>query len=380
MSFSLTLTLSLTLFFRALHPAFSESVCNDKVNNRHARHRHRPIVGILLSLLVVALLSSCRPGNERLFRETRKAMYTVTTITVSAATDETARRAIDAAFLALDRIEKLMNYYSKDSEVSEINRNAGVRPVRVSPETFEVVGKSVFVAENTEGAFDITLGPVIEAWDFEKKTVPGKGEINERMKRVGYRNIVLDSRQRTVFLKKGGMQINLGGILKGFAADRAVDVLRKNGIRSGIVAIGGDIRAFGNRPGGEPWKVGVQNPRQTGKDDEILATVDLTDKAISTAGDYERYYILDGVRYHHILDPKTGYPAKGCRSVTVVAADGIAADGFDTGLFVLGPAKALSILGKLGLDGIVVDEDGKVFVTDGIKGSVSLRHVKAQGS
>ncbi|HWR89689.1 MAG TPA: FAD:protein FMN transferase, partial [Dissulfurispiraceae bacterium] len=224
------------------------------------------------------------------------------------------------------------------------------------------------------------LGQVIESWDFEKKTIPGKEEINEKMIRVGYRNIILDRGQRTVFLKKGGMQINLGGILKGYAADKAVDVLRENGIRSGIVAIGGDIRAFGSRPGGEPWKVGVQNPRQTGKDDEILATVNLTDRAISTAGDYERYYIRDGVRYHHILDPKTGYPAKGCRSVTVIAADGITADGFDTGLFVLGPAKALSILGKLGLDGIVVDEDGKVFVTDGIKGSVSLRHVKAQGS
>jgi thiamine biosynthesis lipoprotein len=299
-------------------------------------------------------------------------MYTLTTITTVSDSAEKSQRAIEAAFRELDRLEKMLNYYDNSSEIAAINSNAGIRPVKVSPETMELIAYSIYVAQNTGGAFDITMGPVISLWDFKKRTMPDNNKLKARLDEIGYKKIVLDKKASTAFLRQKGMEINLGGILKGYAAEKAADMLKRNAIKSGIVAVAGDIQTFGTKPDSSLWNVGVQNPRQTGKDDGLLAVADLKDKAISTAGDYEQFFIRDGIRYHHILSTQTGYPVSECRSVTVIADKGIAADGFDTAIFILGPKKGMEVMKKLGLDGIIVDKMGNVTVTEGIRKNVRL--------
>lgn len=327
-----------------------------------------PLIGILFS--VFCILYSCSPAKERgskVYKETRTSIYTIVTITVSSDSETKAQKAIGAAFKEIERISKLLNFYSEDSEVSLINRHAGERPVKVSSETLEIVSKALYTAENTDGGFDITVGHVVKLWDFQNKIMPDKNVIKEKLKATGYKNIVLDREQSTVFLKKKGMQIDLGGIIKGYIADKVADVLKKNGIKAGIVSAAGDIKTFGTKPDGSLWKVGIKNPRQKGDNNEIIAVVDLSDMAISTSGDYEKFFIKDGIRYHHILNPETGYPASECQSVTVITRDAVFTDAFSTGIFVLGPKKGMEVLTRLGLDGIIVDKDGRISITEGIK-------------
>ncbi len=329
------------------------------------------------SLLPIAycllfIFSYCGPAKEGLYKETRTSMYTVVEITVSSDSQQKAKTAIDKAFGELERLAKLLNFYSEDSEISAINRHAGDKPVRVSPETIEIIEKALFVSENTEGAFDITVGPLVRLWDFQKKIIPDGTTVKEKLKLVGYKHIIIDKGASTVFLKTKGIQIDLGGIIKGYAADKAVGVMKKQGINSGIVAVAGDIKTFGIRPDGGLWKVGIQNPRQKTDKDEIMATVGLSDMAISTSGDYQKFFIKDGKKYHHLLNPKTGYPANECRSVTVITKDAAFTDAFATGIFILGPQKGMDALKRLGFDGVIVDKDGKIHVTEGIKDKITI--------
>ncbi len=307
-----------------------------------------------------------------LFKETRTSLYTLVSITAVTESEDRAKKAMDKAYDELDRLGRLLNFYADDSELSTINRNAGIKPVRVSPDTLEIIQAAVYAGEQTEGGFDVTVGPIVKLWDFNKKIMPDAASIAKRLPFVGYRNILVDTAASTVFLKKAGVQMDLGGIIKGFAADKAVAVLKQNGIQGGIVAVAGDIRVFGRQPDGRPWHIGVQNPRQKGEDDALLATLNLEDKGISTSGDYQRYFIRDGVRYHHLLNPKTGFPESLCQSVTVIAPAATLTDPFATGIFVMGPKKGLAVLEKLGLDGIIVDRNGKVLMTKGLEKQVHL--------
>ena len=322
--------------------------------------------------LLLCLLVSCGPGEKRLYKETRASMYTIVEITVSSDSQQKAKTAIDNAFGELERLAKLLNFYAEDSEISAVNRNAGNKPVRVSPETVEIIEKALYVSENTGGAFDITVGPLVRLWDFQKKIIPDRAIVKEKLKLVGYKHIVIDKEASTVFLKTKGIQIDLGGIIKGFAADKAVEILKQQGIKAGIVAIAGDIKTFGIRPDGGLWKVGIQNPRQQTDKDEITATIAMTDMAISTSGDYERYFIIDGKRYHHILNPKTGYPADECRSVSIIAKDGSITDPFSTGIFILGAEKGIKLLEEMGIDGIIVDKNGKIHTTPNLRGKLEI--------
>lgn len=292
-------------------------------------------------------------------------------MTVVSSSPEKAQEAIEAAFTEMERLGSLLNFYSDESELSLINRKAGVEAVKASDDTMEIMGKAVFASEQTDGAFDPTVGPVVKLWDFQEKRIPDEKSIREKVKEIGYRHIVLDKEKGTVYLDRKGMQIDLGGIVKGFAADKAVAVLRREGISSGIVSVGGEVRAFGKRPDGEMWNVGVKNPRQQGSDDELIAAVRLLDRAASTSGDYEKFFEKDGIRYHHILDPKTGYPVSLCRSVTVIAPEAAMTDAFATGVFVLGPQRGLALLKKLDFEGIIVGSDGAILVTDGLKDKVT---------
>ena len=338
---------------------------------------------LLTAYCLLTLLCACTPHKEKIYRKSKILMDTVVTVTVVSNSENGGGKAIDATFKEMERLEKLFNFFSSESEVSRINKYAGISQVRVSPDTLDILEKALFVSENTGGAFDVTIGPVILLYDFRKKIRPDESEIRKKLPFVNYKDLAIDRNRATVFLKRKGMLIDIGGISKGYAADKAVETLKRCGIISGLVSVAGDIRAFGLKPDGMPWKIGVRNPGipsgsvlvRGGLPDDVMATLDLRDGAISTSGDYERFFILDGKRYHHILSPKTGHSAKGCRSVSVITKEGIFTDAFATGVFVLGPEEGMKLLEKMRFDGVIVDSQGKVLVTPNIRGKVEFRKV-----
>jgi len=311
-------------------------------------------------------------------------MDTLVTISVVSDSRDHAEKGIDAAFSEIETLEKLTNFFSPDSEISHINRNAGISEVKVSPETLELLDKALFISKKTEGAFDITIGPVITLYDFYKKIKPEDLELKKKVSFVNYKDLLIDRNKSTVFLKKSNMLIDPGGISKGYAADKAVETLKKLGIHAGLISVAGDIKAFGLRPDGRPWRIGIRNPRIPpnpplvkggggGFLDDIMATIELKDMAISTSGDYERYFILNGRRYHHLLNPKTGYPAEGCQSVSIITKEGVFTDAFASGIFILGHERGLKVLEEMGFEGVIVDSTGKIHITPQIRGKVEFK-------
>ena len=317
-------------------------------------------------------ISACSPQKEKVYRKSKVLMDTLITISVVSGSGDKAEKAIDKAFGEIEKLDRLLNFFSDSSEVSEINRNAGLKAVAVSPETFEVIEKAIYASGKTNGAFDVTTGSVTTLWDFHKQIKPEDKQIKERLTLVNYKNIILNKKASSVYLKKSRMLIDPGGIAKGYAADKAVEALKGKGIKSGLVSISGDIKAFGLKPDSKPWKIGIRNPRTENKEDEIMATIEMTDMAISTSGDYERYFVIEGKRYHHILNPKTGYPAGECRSVSIVAKDGAVTDPFSTGIFILGAEKGIKLLEEMGIDGIIVDKNGKIHTTPNLRGKLEI--------
>ncbi len=307
-----------------------------------------------------------------MYQKSRALMDTLVTLTVVSDSGERADRAMENAFATIEGFSNRINFFSDASELSAINRSAGVREVKVSPDTLGVVERAIYISEISGGAFDPTVGTETRMWDFHKRIRPSDADIQKNLSLVNFRDIVVNRNESTVFLRRKGMMMDLGGIAKGYAADLALASLRRAGIRAGIVAAAGDIRAFGMKPDGSPWNIGIQNPRQKGESDELMAVMKLTDKAVSTSGDYQRYFIENGRRYHHILDPKTGYPADLCRSVTVISGSGIFADGFSTAVFVLGPEKGMKLAGEHGVDAVIVDSEGQIHTTPGLRGILRL--------
>jgi FAD:protein FMN transferase len=337
---------------------------------------HRSIPALNLgALIVLSFLNACTSSTERIFKETRNSMYTVVSLTVVSRTEDQAKKVINDSFTELDRVASLLNFYSESSEISLINRQAGEKPAKVSKDTLDIIEKAIYVSEVTEGAFDITVGPLVKLWDLKNEVIPDKMEVETKRQIVGYKNIAVDRTASTVFIKLKGAQIDLGGIIKGYAVDKVVEVFHRNGIQSGVIAVGGEIRSLGRKPDGQSWTVGVQNPRQKGSDDQVIATLELSDKALSTSGDYIRFFERDGIRYHHLLDPKTGYPSRQCGSTTVVADDNTTTDGFSK-LFVLGPEKGLAIAKRLGFDVLYIDCKGEIVMSDGLKSKIKFQPVK----
>ncbi|HIJ60984.1 MAG TPA: FAD:protein FMN transferase [Nitrospirae bacterium] len=314
-------------------------------------------------LLVVIFLLSCSDNSERLFKETRSAMYTVTSVTVTCKDEKVAKKAIDEVFEEFKRLENMLNYYSPHSEITLINKSAGIKPVRVSKETFEIIEKSLEASRLTEGGFDITLGPVIKLWDFKSKIIPSQESIKQALSYVDFNKIILDKKEQSIYLSKKGMEINLGGIIKGYSADRAIKILKERGLKGAIVSVGGDIQGFGLKADLTTWNVGIQNPGPLDSKDELIGTVSFSDKCISTSGDYEKYFILNDKRYHHIINPKTGMPSEGISSITIIAEEGAFCDALATGLFVLGPTKALNKMQQKGIEGMIITDKGVRLMT-----------------
>lgn len=288
---------------------------------------------------------------------------------------ETAtRQALRAAFTELVRLEQLMSEWRADSEVSRINQQAG-QAVAVSPETYDVIAKAVWAGRISEGTFDISFMPLNELWRFgdaaeARPRLPSPRAVKQKLSLVDYRRIQLDPAERRVRIEPN-MELGLGGIAKGYAVDRAAAVLRRHGLTSFLVQAGGDLYGAGRKPDGSPWVSGVQDPR--GPRGSYFAIIELTDRAFSTAGDYARAYVVDGKRYHHILDPRTGYPARACRSVTIWAEDALLADAIDDAVFILGPKRGLALVESLeGAGAVIVDADNRVWLSERVKSKVRL--------
>ena len=308
-------------------------------------------------------------------------MDTYCSITVVSSSKDKAREAIEAGFAEIKNLGILINYFSDESELSEINRSAGIKPVKVSKETLELINIAVHTSEITDGAFDPSIAPLIKLWDFsrqnKKPSVPAGNYIRNAMRHVDYKKIQINDITSEVYLEEKGMEIDLGGIAKGYAADKAVDAIKRKGIRSALVAVAGDIRGFGMNSTGKPWKVGIQDPRPETESEkpweDIIASLRLEDRAISTSGDYQRFFFQNGKRYHHILDRETGYPAEtDLISATVIAPEGYVADGLSTAVFVLGAKEGLELINKLGLDAVLVDANRIIQVTENIKKNIDL--------
>jgi thiamine biosynthesis lipoprotein len=286
------------------------------------------------------------------------------------------RAAFDGATGEISRLEKLMTTWDPSSEVSRVNAAAGKGPVPVGAETFDIVRESLRASTLSDGAFDITFETLHGLWKFDEDLdphPPGAAEVRARLGYLGFGHVKLDDRARTVFLDEAHVRIGLGGIAKGYAVDRASKVLVDAGVDAFYVQAGGDLYAHGAKPDGSPWLAGVRDPR--GPDGDYFAMLPLTDHAFSTAGDYERAYLVGGKRYHHIIDPHTGYPATASRSVTIWAPTALLADEIDDAVFILGPEKGLALVESLdGVGAIIVDAQNRVWTSKRLEGRVRAVH------
>jgi thiamine biosynthesis lipoprotein len=328
----------------------------------------------------LALAAPARAAAPELVTRTKTAMGTDVRISVLTDDEEGALRAIAAAFDEIDRLEAMMTTWRSESEVSQVNAAAGKRPVKVSPEVIEVLKAARRASELSGGAFDVTFYALRGLWKFDEdleKKLPDDKSLKARLPLIDYRQVVIDEPAGTVMLGKPGMAINLGGIAKGYAVDKAAAILKRAGFGDAIVQAGGDLLCSGSK-GGKPWTAGIRDPR--GDRSDAFALLALTDHAFSTAGDYERYFILDGKRYHHILDPKTGQPARRSRSVTLYAPTALLADALDDAVFILGWQKGFALLEKVPDTGaVVVDEKGEVHISPRIRDKVKILHPPTGG-
>lgn len=308
------------------------------------------------------------PARAATVTDVRSKMGSRFEITAVDADEQVARGAVDSAWAEVDRIEALISSWQATSETSAINRAAGQHPVAVSQELFNLIRRSVKLSRLTHGAFDITFAGVGQLWDFEQRSpdLPDPLALREALSHVGWERILkLDSEARTVFLTDPQARIGFGAIGKGYAANRAVGVLRRAGIQDGVVSAGGDLVAFGEREDGSSWDIGIAHPRAR---DQIFARLPIQETAVVTSGDYESFFMLGGKRFAHILDPETGYPVDHLQSVTIVCPDAELADGLATAIFVMGPKDGMALIEQLnGIEALLVDAAGQLIFSDGLR-------------
>ena len=297
------------------------------------------------------------------FSDARAMMGTEVSVHLWSDDPEAGRLALEEVFQEAARIDRLMSTYKDESEISKINRDAAQGEVVAGDELFGLIRRSLDISVLTRGAFDITYDSVGQHYDFRSRQRPDVETIEAERAHIDYRLVKLDQVTSTVRFLEQGVRINLGGIAKGYVVERGIDILRRRGVQNAIVTAGGDSRLLGDRRG-RPWMVGIRDPRKEG---EVAISVPLADEAISTSGDYERYFEEDGVRYHHIIRPSTGEPANGVHSATVFGPDAVITDALSTSVFVMGVERGLTLIGSLpDYESIVIDGEGKVFYSGGL--------------
>lgn len=339
--------------------------------------RHTLFAPLCLALLTCAACNESARGGERaapgLVERTYVTMGSALHVTAWTADDRAALDAFAEIFDEFDRLDRLMSVWKEGSDVTRLNAAAGRAPVPVSQETREVLRTARQVGDWTGGKFDVTFGALSDVWKFDHDQdgrVPTREQIAARLPLVDYTALDVDEARGTAFLRRAGMRVHLGGIGKGYAVDRAVAILRARGLRDFLVQAGGDFYASGMR-GSRPWRAGIQDPR--GEGGSSFAALDLRDGTFSTSGDYERSFVKDGRRYHHILDPDLGEPARESRSVTIVADSAMLADGLSTGVFIVGPTAGMALIERLpDVEGVIVTSRNEVLVSSGLRDRLEI--------
>ena len=297
---------------------------------------------------------------------------------VSASLPEASQGEAASVFAVFAQVEQELNEWKPGTPLATVNAAAGGEPVAVPPALLDALERGLELGRLTDGAFDVTWAALWGLWDFKAETAsrPDGAEIDRRRALVDFRRVSVDREHSTVSLPAKGMKIGLGGIAKGWALDRAAAGLRERGVRDFLLSAGGQVYAGGSKAGA-PWRVGIRDPR--GAADDYFAVLSAQDGSVSTSGDYERCFVLDGVLYHHILDPRTGQPARGLRSATVVAKDATAADALSTAVMILGRERGFEVIESLpGVEALVVDDEGAWATTSGLRGAVDLVHAPAE--
>jgi FAD:protein FMN transferase len=304
---------------------------------------------------------------DTIVKRTMKLMGSRFDITLVAADSAQANTYIDVAVGEITRIEKLISSWDAHSQTSEINKNAGIKPVKVDSELIGLIERSIAISRLTDGAFDISYASMDKIWKFDGSmtSMPSEQSIKASVAKISYRNIVIDKANGTVFLKMEGMKIGFGAIGKGYAADKAKDLLIKKGVKAGIINASGDMNTWGKQPNGDEWKVAITNPMDKNK---AFALLPITNGAVVTSGDYEKFVTFNGIRYAHIIDPRTGYPSTGIISVTVFAPKAELADALATSVFVMGKTAGLDRINQLpNIECVIIDDKGNVFTSNNIK-------------
>ncbi len=332
-----------------------------------------------IKYVTILLLCICLPlvfvgcdskSEEPVSRET----YLMGTIINIKAYGKNADKAVQASVDKISDIENKMSLNISTSEINKINKNAGIAPVKVSKNTFDVVKASLIYSEKTKGSFDITVEPLVSIWGIgtDKARIPSKDEINNALKLINYKDVVINEKESTIMLKRKGQAIDLGAIAKGYTADELKKVLLNYNVSSAFLNLGGNVYVLGNKPDKTPWKIGVQNPLEPRGD--YLGIVSVSDKSVVTSGNYERFFERNGKRYHHIFDTKTGYPAeKGLISVSIISDKSIDGDALSTSVYTLGLDEGKKLIESLeDVEAVFVTNDKKVYTTSGLKDTFKL--------
>ena len=336
--------------------------------------------GVFCSIAVLALAATAAVAEPTKVVKDGHVMGTNVQVTFWTEDQAGVDKAFAAAMKELERLDKMMTTWTPDSEVSRINAAAGGKPVTVSDETLTVLLRALDISKRSKGLFDITVGVFQGVWKFDQNMtgeIADPAEVKKRLALVGWKDLIVDKKKKTVKLRRKGQAITLGGIAKGYAVDRAAALIKEAGYTNFIIQVGGDLYVSGKKTTG-PWVVGIQDPR--GDRGTMFAVAPIENHAFSTSGDYERGFVKDKVRYHHILDPRTGNPANKSRSVTVFAKDAFTADAWSKVLFIMGAKAAMPLVEKLpDLDAVFVDDKNEVHVSSGLKDVVKIQKQPTDG-
>lgn len=334
------------------------------------------VVALSTALLTLNALTACTAppaAAPRLVERSFVSMGSSLRVAIWATDEAKAAAAAGHVSREFDRLDSLLSVWKAGSDVVRLNEAAGRRPVVVSRETLEVLTAARAGAERTNGKFDITFGVLAEIWKFDHdqdNTVPSRAAIAARLPLIDFRAVQVDTAGRTAFITRPGVRVHLGGIGKGYAVDVAVALLRQQGFRDFLIQSGGDMYAAGTN-NGAPWMLGIADPRGS---HDAFAAVEIRDDTVSTSGDYERSFIKDGVRYHHLIDPDSGEPARGCRSVTIITSRATLADVLSTGVFIMGAEDGMALIEQLpDVEGVIVTASNEVRVSSGLRGRVVIK-------
>ncbi len=325
----------------------------------------KSFVALLFSLFFLMANGQMRQKDITV-QKVLKLMGTRFEITVVAPNEEIGYINIDEAVSEIQRIEKIISSWDESSETSLINKNAGIKPVKASPELFGLIERSIRISALTDGAFDITYASMDQIWKFDgsMKAMPNESDIKKSIAKIGYQKIILDAEKSTVYLPEPGMKIGFGAIGKGYAADRAKQLLVSKGVKGGIINASGDLTTWGTKVTGEKWLVGITNPLNK---ERVFGWLPIVESAVATSGNYEKYITLNDKKYSHIIDPRTGYPTQGISSVSIFAKQAEVCDALATAVFILGRDVGLHLINQInGVEAIIVDAENKIHKSSGI--------------